>query len=144
MSSGANIKKMKAGFVGRFVEMCGTDEPAEIQRSLNLPYQTVRNYLLGRLPNADMLMHIAERTSCSIDWLLTGRGKKFISEAPAIDTPLATGQMETFVRRICVEVINELSGRQVPAAGKIVVLQSSDLLSEKVPDEVPSLTGRER
>src|SRR5260221_10872589 len=99
-------------FIERFVDACGTSEPAKIQRLLNISYQAAKNYLQGRLPNADVLISIANRTSCSIDWLLTGRGKKFADESPSQGAPILTGQMETFVRRICVEVINEVSGRQ--------------------------------
>ena len=130
-------------FVERFVEACGTAEPARIQRLLNIPYQSAKNYLHGRLPQTEILISIAKRTSCSIDWLLTGRGKKFADELPTQGTPILTGQMETFVRRICVEVINEISGRQEAAQPKIVVLQSSELLSEKVVDETNALTGRQ-
>ena len=75
---------------------------------------------------------IAERTPYSIDWLLTGRGKKFAADTAQVDTLQPTGQMETFVRRICVEVINEMSAEERPPHSRIVVLKSSDLLSEKV------------
>jgi len=130
------------GFVERFIEACGTSEPAKIQRLLNISYQSAKNYLQGRHPNAEVLISIANRTSYSIDWLLTGRGKKFPDGDPAQGTPVLTGQMETFVRRICVEVINEISGRQDVAQPKVVVLQSSELLSEKVVDETTAFTGR--
>lgn len=129
-------------FIERFIDACGTSEPSKIQRLLNISYQSAKNYLQGRLPQPEILISIANRTSCSIDWLLTGRGKKFADESSLQDTPLLTSQMETFVRRICVEVINEVSGRQETAQAKVVVLQSSELLSEKVVDETTALTGR--
>ncbi len=130
-------------FVARFVEACGTNEPARIQRLLNISYQTAKNYLLGRLPQADVLITIAERTSCSLDWLLTGRGKKIIERGATEDTPILTGQMEAFVRRICVEVINEMNGKPDAFHSKVVVLQSSELMSEKVMDETTARTGRQ-
>ena len=130
-------------FINRFIEACGTSEPAKIKRLLNISYQTAKNYLQGRLPQSDVLITIRERTSCSIDWLLTGRGKKFIQEARSLDTPVLTGQFKESVREICVEVINEMNGSQRPAQPKIVVLQSRDLMSEKVTDETPTLTGRQ-
>ena len=130
-------------FSDRFVEACGTAEPAKIQRLLNISYQAAKNYLQGRLPSSEILISIATCTSCSIDWLLTGRGKKFADEAPAQSAPVPADQMETFVRRICVEVINEISGRQDVAQPKVVVLQSSELLSEKVVDETTAFTGRQ-
>jgi len=130
-------------FIDRFVEACGTAEPAKIQRLLNISYQSAKNYLQGRLPKPEILILIADRTSCSIDWLLTGRGKKFADESAGQGAPLLTGQIEAFVRRICVEVINEVSGRQEVAHSKVVVLQSSELLSEKIVDETTVLTGRQ-
>ena len=66
----------KEEFVERFAEVCGTSEPAEISRSLDISYQAARNYLEGRLPDASVLLAIAEKTPFSIHWLLTGRGDK--------------------------------------------------------------------
>ena len=130
-------------FVARFVEACGTSEPAKVQRLLNISYQAAKNYLQGRLPHSDVLILIAQRTSYSIDWLLTGRGKKIVDDVWTQDTPILTGQIEDSVRRICVEVINEINGRQKEAQPKVVVLQSSELMSEKVMDEANALTGRQ-
>ena len=129
-------------FVARFVEACGTSEPAKVQRLLNVSYQAAKNYLQGRLPHSDVLILIAQRTSYSIDWLLTGRGKKIVDDVWTQDTPILTGQIEDSVRRICVEVINEINGRP-EAQPKVVVLQSSELMSEKVMDEANALTGRQ-
>ena len=143
MSSTKLTPAKNTEFVARFVEACGTHEPARIQRLLNISYQTAKNYLLGRMPQADVLITIADRTSYSLDWLLTGRGKKIIERASSEDTPVLTGQMEAFVRRICVEVINEMNGRQETSQPKVVVLQSSELMSEKVMDETTALTGRQ-
>jgi hypothetical protein len=131
-------------FVERFIEACGTSRPAEIQRLLNISYQSARNYLEGRLPTADLLILIGETTSCSIDWLLIGRGKKFVNVDQRRDTPLLAGQFEQSVRKICVEVINEMNGKEEIAQPKVVVLQSSELMSEKVPEGTETLTGRRR
>jgi len=87
-------------------------------------------------------MILSERTSCSLDWLLTGRGKKFLDIDRQADTPLPTGQMESFVRRICVEVINEKIGENAILL-KTVKLPSSEIMSEKVLDEASALTGRQ-
>lgn len=132
----------RLAFVSRFVEMCGTAEPARIQRMLNISYQAAKNYLEGRLPSSDLLITMAERTGYSIHWLLTGRGKKFVDDLREIDTPLPAGQMEAFVRKICVEVINEFSGRQEIAQPKVVVLQSSELMSETAVDETIASSDR--
>ena len=130
-------------FIERFIEACGTSQPSKIARLLNISYQTAKNYLHGRLPQSDVLVSISMSTSYSIDWLLTGRGKKFLDDVLPQDTPIATGQFEESVRRICVEVINEMNGSREAAQPKIVRLQSSELLSEKVMDEATTLTGRQ-
>ena len=130
-------------FIARFIEACGTSEPSKIQRLLDISYQTAKNYLHGRLPHSDILILISKRTSYSIDWLLTGRGKKIIDGATAQGTTIHTGQIEASVRRICVEVINEINGSQSAAQPKVVVLQSSELMSEKVMEEATTLTERQ-
>jgi hypothetical protein len=129
------------GYIDRFIETCGSAKPSEVQRLLNISYQAARNYLSGRLPNATVLLAIAERTPYSIDWLLTGRGKKFIDEAMPAGTPLATGEMETFVRRICVEVISEMAETSGISQTTSVILRSGDLLSEKVKNETLVSSG---
>lgn len=126
-----------AGFIRRFIEACGTSRPAEISRLLDIPYQSAKNYLNGRLPTAAILVSISDSTACSIDWLLTGRGKKFLEGAEPADTPLPPRQIEAIARKVIVEVINEMSVSQETAQPKIVRLQSSDVVSEKVKDLVP-------
>jgi hypothetical protein len=134
--------KINTEFASRFADVCGTQEAAKVQRLLNIPYQSAKNYLNGRLPQAEVLILIADRTGCSIDWLLTGRGKKFLSARPQADTPLTAGQIAS-VRSICVEVINEMNGTTAPAQSRIVRLQSSELMSENVPDEPVVSSGRQ-
>ncbi len=130
------------GFVSRFIEVCGTSEAAKIQRSLNISYQAAKNYLLGRMPDTAILLTLSERTPYSIHWLLTGRGKKFVDDRGDVNTPLDAGQFEQSVRRICVEVINEMNGRKEPTLPKIVVLHPEDILSEKVVENAATLTDR--
>jgi hypothetical protein len=133
--------KKNPQFVARFVETCGSSEPAQIQRLLNISYQAAKNYLDGRLPSSSVLLRISVKTPYSIDWLLTGRGKKFIDGLDGAGAPITTSQIEAIARRVCVEVINELDGSREAAQPKVVVLQSSELMSEKVMDEAISLTG---
>ncbi len=142
MSRAKSQTKESLAFIARFAEACGSSKPAEVKRLLNISYQTAKNYLNGRLPHPEVLITIAQRTSYSIDWLLTGRGKKIVDDSQFFDTPLPTGQMEAFVRRICVEVINEKIGKQA-VYQRTVKLQSSELMSEKVVDESNALTGRQ-
>jgi hypothetical protein len=125
----------KTEFAARLIEACGTREPAEISRLLGISYQAAKNYLEeGRYPKAEILIVIAERTGCSIYWLLTGKGNKYIDLSRHESTPLPTGHDEAFVRRVCVEVINETFGEQP----KVVVLPPASLREEKAADEQPA------
>jgi hypothetical protein len=126
------VEDEKNSFVIRFVEVCGTSEPAKIQRLLDISYQAAKNYLQGRLPDSYVLRTVAERTPYSINWLLTGKGKKLISEVAQEDTPLSTSQIRDLIRSECVEVINEMLASRESAQQKVVVLQSGSLKSEKV------------
>lgn len=118
------------GFIKRFTIACGTDRPADVARRLNIPYQSAKNYLNGRVPTAAALIEISERTKCSIDWLLLGRGKKFIDDAPGENTPLVSRQLEE-IGRVVVEVINDLNVSHNAAQHGIVGLQSSEVASEE-------------
>lgn len=122
----------KKEFIERFIEVCGTSEPADVQRLLNISYQGAKNYLLGRLPDATVLKMIACKTPYSIHWLLTGKGQKFVSNPQAANTPIAIDQFRALIRQECVEVINEALGSQAAPQPKVVVLQSGKLRSEKI------------
>lgn len=129
----------KFQFITRFVEVCGTSEPAKIQRLLNISYQAAKNYLRGRLPDAAVLRTIAERTPYSIHWLLTGHGEKLVGSAESgiQDTPLTARQVRDLVRVECVEVINELMRSRESTQQKVVVLPSDSVKSEKVKAPLP-------
>ena len=122
----------KKVFIERFTEICGTSEPAKIQRLLDISYQAAKNYLQGRLPDSYVLRTIAQRTPYSINWLLTGEGEKLVSGSTEVGTPLSARQIRDLVRSECVEVINEILGSREATQQKVVVLQSGSLKSEKV------------
>lgn len=143
MSRANSSKNENLDFASRFAEACETSRPADVQRLLNVSYQAAKNYLDGRIPDARILIAISERTPYSIHWLLTGRGRKIVDDEAPQDTTILTREMETSVRRICVEVINEFSGRQNAVQPKVVVLQSGELLSEKVMDEATVLSDQQ-
>lgn len=124
------IEKNK--FIVRFIETCGTAEPARIQRLLNISYQAAKNYLQGRQPDTTVLKAIAGKTPYSIHWLLTGEGEKLVSSDLQKDTFILTDQIRTLIRQECVKVINEILGSQVTTQSKVVVLQSDKLRSEKI------------
>jgi hypothetical protein len=124
----------KNNFITRFVEVCGTSEPAKIQRLLDISYQAAKNYLQGRMPDSSVLVTIARRTPYSINWLLTGEGEKLISRTLNEDTPLTAREIRDLVRDECGKVINELLPSHERAQQKIVVLPSASLRSERVKD----------
>lgn len=78
MSSENSTKKTDSAFILRLKEFFGTDEPAIIQRKIGVNYQSAKNYLLGRKPNAEVLEKIVEVTDVSLNWLLMGQGPKFV------------------------------------------------------------------
>ena len=57
---------------------------AEVARQLKIPHATVRNYYLGRLPAPEVLIKIANETSVSLNWLLTGVGDMYGGQRPPI------------------------------------------------------------
>jgi len=133
-------------FITRLIEVCGTSEPAKIQRLLNISYQAAKNYLQGRFPDPLVLRTIAERTPYSIHWLLTGQGEKLVADQGgfADDTPLSTRQIRDLVRSECVEVINELLRSRESTQQRVVVLPSDSLKSEKVKEPLNISEKRSR
>ena len=53
---------------------------AEIARQLDVSEPAVKNYIAGRVPDADKLRLISNLTKCSLHWLLTGEGNQFVPE----------------------------------------------------------------
>ena len=122
-------------FAVRFTEMCseicGSLQPPEIARVLDISYQAVRNYLNGRLPDASVLQKIAEKTDYSLSWLLTGKGEKFISIDYEEGTPILTDQMRALVRETCLEIISELGTESAVDANQTVVVLNSKLIKSE-------------
>ena len=153
MSSGKskNFEKSENfNFIERFCEVCGSTQPAEIARLLNISYNAAKNYLSGRMPDAKVLITISEKTEYSLHWLLTGKGKKFVEAGASEDTLLLSDQLRKFVRRECAELIGEtLLGSQIePVAAaaqpKVVRLTPDKIKEEKVLDETVSLPGKKQ
>jgi len=134
MSSKNSSISENISFVERFIEVCGTSQAVEITQLLNISYQAAKNYLQGRIPETKVLKTISEKTSYSINWLLTGEGEKFVKKPLAEDTLLLTDQMRAFVRETCLEVISEVFRSQNETQEKTVVLTSEKIKQEKVLD----------
>jgi hypothetical protein len=135
--SSENLKNSENfSFSERFIEVCGTARPNEVAQLLNISYQAAKNYLQGRLPEAKVLKTISEKTSYSLNWLLTGEGEKFVKNSLKEDTLILSDQMRAFVRQICLEVVGEaLSSRADSVQQKTVLLTPDNIKEEAVLDE---------
>lgn len=51
---------------------------AEIARQIGVSEAAIKNYVDGRIPDAEKLIKIRNLTNCSLDWLLTGEGSPMI------------------------------------------------------------------
>ena len=103
---------------------------------LNISYQAAKNYLQGRVPEAKVLKAISEKTTYSINWLLTGEGEKFVKASLNADTLILSDQMRTLVRQVCSEIFSEmLSNQNESTQQKVVFLTSDNIKEEKIMDE---------
>jgi predicted transcriptional regulator len=144
MSSKESTISENFSFAERFIEVCGSKQPNDIAQLLNITYQAAKNYLQGRFPDSKVLKTISEKTPYSINWLLTGRGEKFVKDSTDQDTLILSDQMRTFVRQICLEVIGEVLRTQDDSAQQqIVVLTSEKIKEEKILDKSVVLSENE-
>jgi hypothetical protein len=144
MSSEKSKISENFSYIERFIEVCGSKQPTEIARLLNISYQAAKNYLQGRLPDSKVLITISEKTPYSLNWLLSGEGEKFVREKSAEDTLLLSDQMRAFVRQTCLEVMGEVLGNvENSPASKTIVLTSEKIKQEKVLDKSVVLSENE-
>jgi len=131
-------------FKARFIEVCGTSQPRAISKMLGVSYQAAKNYLKGRLPGTNVLLIISEKTSCSIHWLLTGDGEKFIKTRRKKRKPILTDEMRAFVRRECLEVFGDLIGDSKEVSPQTVVILTSDQIKEEKVVETSSTNSEKQ
>lgn len=144
MSSEKSKNSENFSYIERFVEVCGSKQPNEIARLLNISYQAAKNYLQGRLPDSKVLITISEKTSYSLNWLLTGEGEKLVKPESPQDTLVLSDQIRAFVRQTCLEVMGEVLGNvEDSPASKTVVLTSEKIKKEKVLDKFVVLSENE-
>ena len=108
-------ERLKAIFPGLTV--------AEIARKLEIPHATVRNYFNGRLPATDILIKLADETSVSLTWLLTGKGPEWAS---ATISQVEPGQVPVYFGAYEQQVIRDLaseSGRTFEEEVRGMVLE---------------------
>lgn len=126
-------------FVKRFIEVCGSEKPAEIAKNLGISYQAARNYLAGRFPEANVLVTLSRRTPYSINWLLTGIGSKFvrdISEEAKLSKPVLDA-----IRDECRSVLSEILGENSEKLReRVLVFNTSEIKEEKIREESESVS----
>jgi hypothetical protein len=65
-------------------ELFGDRGGPELARRLGIPTRTWSNYEMGVTVPAEVILQFIELTSVEPTWLLSGRGEKYRSRAPAI------------------------------------------------------------
>jgi hypothetical protein len=93
-------KRKDAAFVARLREAFEYSTMANAARKLEMKHATVRNYFHGRLPHAEALIRIGEKTGVSLNWLLFGLGEKYAAD-------IAPQSLGTFLEVRIEEVIDK-------------------------------------
>ena len=73
----------KTSFGERLRQAFGGAKQVEIARKMGVSESAVKNYVTGRVPDAEKLLLIKNLTNCDLDWLLTGEGSQFGTTAHA-------------------------------------------------------------
>ncbi len=102
---------MKEDFAARLTKAFPDQTIADISKRLGIANAAVRNYYHGRMPSAEVLVKIAEETSVSLTWLLTGQGDMYCGNNP----PVSIGRF--LEDRINEMVDQRLAEREQAAAG---------------------------
>lgn len=137
----------------------------EIAKKLGIQVAAVGNYMSGRVPPASTLLLIADSTSCSLHWLLTGHGEadldpysfmepgnrrivqKFAeSSKQQLSEVLNTLIREAIRKRIADMVVNEemLQGREIDDLRELMenLLAGDDDVSEPTASASPRTRRR--
>lgn len=89
--------------------------------------------MAGRKPDSGVLLSIAENTSFSLHWLLTGEGKKFVEDDEQEDTLILSDELWEQIRTECRQIVSEMMNNQnASAEGKVIVLNVKDIKDEKI------------
>ena len=91
---------MERDFIERLHKAFDNASMADVARRLKIPHATVRNYYQGRLPAPEVLIKIANETSVSLNWLLTGTGDMYAGGRP----PVGLGK---FIEERIVEIVDQ-------------------------------------
>ena len=108
---------MNQDFVERLQISFEHESMADVARRLKIPHATVRNYYQGRLPAPEVLIKIANETGVSLNWLLTGKGDRYLGQTP----PVGLGK---FLEDKITEIIDRKLAQRF--SGKVQELGSAD------------------
>ncbi len=121
---------------------------AEIARKIGVSEAAIKNYIDGRVPDADKLVKITSLTNCNLHWLLTGQGVKFLNDERIFDLEYSIDKHDNWH-----DVMNDwfsFEGREMPdtlgasfmggwesytAEEKIEALRDFKMLLDRVVDE---------
>ena len=101
-------------FGKRLKEAFGNKKQADIAKLLKVTDAGAKNYLEGRIPDAEVLFNVLDLTQCSLHWLLTGEGPKERQVVKAIkDGHVDINQLkDEAVQEFLVEAIQGLKKRK--------------------------------
>ncbi len=73
------FNRIKLDVAKRVLDAFSTDNMAEIARRCQTTNSTIKTYIDGdRLPIAEILIKMHRATGVSLDWLILGKGRKFV------------------------------------------------------------------
>lgn len=113
-------------FGNRMREAFDNASNAEIARKLGITPTAVGNHIKGRV-TLSVLIGVSTSTGCSVDWLLTGDGEKYVKK-----TSRATLD-ETF-RNIIREIVRD----EVNSSENYAEIRGENLKTEKEKEKTPS------
>ncbi len=137
--------KQLAGIKERLLAAYNLPELGELARYLEISYQTLQHYFLGRTPiPSALLLRFSEDTHVSIHWLLTGKGEKHpgVSQTQSQEIGNQLDERREKQRDIfdLVAQFNELPEQEkIALSEKLVKLVANHLLSAcDIGDEKPA------
>lgn len=94
-------------FGDRFADLFAGKKQIQIAEALDVTDAAVRNYLGGRVPDAEKLQLIARVTGCDLHWLLTGEGLKFKRDETEQNVPSLEEVLDRKIREIVREELRQ-------------------------------------
>lgn len=123
-----SISWNKSAFAGRIREVFKGSTDTEIARALDLPLSAVQKYLEGKAPPAELLLKIGLITGISLDWLLSGVGKKYVELSETV-----LSQKKANEKQQLVKLATKLNSLELPAAALEMLI---DICGPKIAKDV--------